>query len=185
MNLFLLPLHNGYSYILELPGKYLLVSPYHVFCNSYLERGLLNIDSSTYYRKDIVQNIGCIKGALNSQLDLVAAEIDFYHDTIIKNVIVNSDLQVNNPLPFYFLKIGEYRLLQNIPISFSNHRQLFNELIVCSRISRKGYSGKLVIDNDNILTGMLIADSLTKSYILPISIIFNYLKNSFDFYVSG
>lgn len=182
MNLFLLRLKNGYAYIVELKSKQFIVSPYHVFCKDYLEHGLLYIDSSTFYRKDIAFKIGRIMGALNSELDLIVAEIIHPNtNTDFNSIIVDSSLEVNNPLVSYFLKTDEYQSAQNISITFQNHQQVFKELIVSPKISQKGYSGKLVINSNNTLIGMLIADSLTKSYILPISIILNYLKNSFDY----
>lgn len=182
MNLFLLRLKNGYAYIVGLKSKQFIVSPYHVFCNTHLENRLLCINSSTFYRKDITFKIGRIMGALNSELDLVVAEIIHPNtNTDFNSITIDSSLVVNNPTVSYFLKTDEYQSAQNISITFQNHQQVFKELIVCTKISQKGYSGKLVINSNNTLIGMLIGDSLTKSYILPISVIQNYLKNSFKF----
>lgn len=177
MNLFLLRLSSGYAYIIKRDNKHLIISPYHVFCKEYLEKGLFSINSSTFYKKEILFNIERITGVLNSELDLVIAEINTQNHAIkFRNIVIDSTLKVNNPLLSHFLKIEKYELTQNIPISFQNHKQIFNELIVCSKISQKGYSGKLVINSDDTLIGMLIADSSTKSYILPIAVILNYIK---------
>lgn len=57
----------------------------------------------------------------------------------------------------------------------------FNELIVCSKMSDGGDSGATVTDYDNKVIGMLIADSDTRSYIIPIETILNTLNIEIDY----
>ncbi len=179
MKIVLVKLNNGYSYLIEVYNVCYLISPYHVLCNKYLDWGLKSIDAQTFYRADLNLKIECIKGTLNRKLDLVVAKLEESVIPFTSSLVVMDKLEVINPQPSNFIKIYNYTIQNECSINFGKHTQTFEKLIVCNKVSTKGYSGKLITNSCNTLLGMVIADNRSKSFILPITNIINYIKNSF------
>lgn len=181
MKLFTYQLSNGFGFFLEIKNEIYFIAPYHVLFFNYLKRGITSVKLNEYYVEDAL--LVNVKGELSNDYDLMFGKLktnknflfdifveDEYQPKIKKKILSKNALNTNSNF-----------VIINSDITFSKIKVKFSNILQVPKISKKGDSGKLVIQDKQNLLGMLIADSNQFSYLLSFDKILSYIKkNSLD-----